>query len=157
MRRREFISLLGSAAAWPLAARAQQSERVRRIGVLRVLHDNDPESVARRAVFEQALKALGWTVGRDLRIDYRWPGSDRTIIQKSAAELAALAPDVILASGNIAIAPMLQAARSTPIVLTQAIDPVGSGFVRSMARPGGNVTTCSTFCLGRRDNATIRR
>jgi putative ABC transport system substrate-binding protein len=144
MERRAFITMLGGAAAWPLAVRAQ-GERMRRIGVMSVLLEKDPESVARRAVFEQALQALGWTVGRDVRIDYRWAGSDRATIQKFAAELAALGPDVILASGNIVIAPMLQATRTIPIVLTQAIDPVGSGFVRSMARPGGNVTGFTQF------------
>jgi putative tryptophan/tyrosine transport system substrate-binding protein len=126
MTRREFITLLGGAATWPLAARAQQGDRTRRIGVLSSLPEHDPESVARRAVFEQALQASGWTVGRDLRIDYRWPGSDPATIQRFAAELAALAPDVILASGNLVIAPMLQAARTTPIVLAQVIDPVGN-------------------------------
>jgi putative tryptophan/tyrosine transport system substrate-binding protein len=146
MRRREFIALLGgAAAAWPLAARAQQPESMRRLGVLSTLREDDPESVARRAVFEQALQALGWTVGRNLRIDYRWTGTDPDTIQKFAAELAALAPDVILASGNVVIAPMLRAARTTPIVLTQVIDPVGAGFVRSMARPGGNVTGFTVF------------
>ena len=145
MRRRDFITLLGGAAAWPLAARAQQPDRVRRIGVLNVLTEDDPESVARRAVFEQALRALGWTAGTNLRIDYRWTGNDPARIQKFAAELAALKPDVILASGNLVIAPMLQAARTTPIVLAQVIDPVGSGFVESMARPGGNVTGFTEF------------
>ena len=146
MTRREFITLLGgTAAAWPLAARAQQPDRVRRIGVLNVLTEDDPESVARRAVFEQALQALGWTAGTNLRIDYRWTGNDPARIQKFAAELAALKPDVILASGNLVIAPMLQAARTTPIVLAQVIDPVGSGFVESMARPGGNVTGFTQF------------
>ena len=145
LKRRGFITLLGGAAAWPLAARAQQGERMRRISVLSVLLEDDPESVARRAAFEQALQALGWTVGRDLRIDYRWTGSDPATIQKFAAELAALAPDVILAVGNNVIAPMLRAARTTPIVLTLAIDPVGAGFVRSMARPGGNVTGFTQF------------
>src|SRR5262245_39450664 len=139
VKRREFIMLLGGAAAWPLVARAQQPERMRRVGVLSVLQEDDPESVARRAAFEQPLQALGWTAGRNLRIDYRWTG-DPVRNQKSAAELVALAPDVILASGNIVIATMLQAARTIPIVLAQAIDPVGSGFVESMARPGGNVT-----------------
>ena len=139
-RRRDFITLLSGAVVWPLAARAQQSESMRRLGVLSTLREDDPESVARRAVFEQALQSLGWTVGRNLRIDYRWTGTDPDTIQKFAAELAALAPDVILASGNVVIAPMLQAAHTTPIVLTQVIDPVGAGFVRSMARPGGNVT-----------------
>jgi putative ABC transport system substrate-binding protein len=146
MRRRKFIALLaGSAVVWPLAARAQQGERTRRIGVLSIFPEDDPESVARRAVFEQALQALGWTVGRDLRIDYRGSGNDPATIQKFAAELAALAPDVILASGNIAIAPMLRAAPTIPIVFAQVIDPVGSGFVRSMARPGGNVTGFTQF------------
>ena len=129
--RRELLAALGSAAvAWPLAASAQQPDRVRRIGVLNVLTEDDPESVARRAVFEQALRALGWTAGTNLRIDYRWTGNDPARIQKFAAELAALKPDVILASGNLVIAPMLQAARTTPIVLAQVIDPVGSGLCR---------------------------
>jgi putative tryptophan/tyrosine transport system substrate-binding protein len=146
MRRREFITLLGgAAAAWPLAARAQQSERMRRVGVLSVLAEDDPESVARRAVFEQALQPLGWTAGRNLRIDYRWSGSDPARIQRFAAELVTLKPDVILASGNLVIAPMLQAARTISIVLAQVIDPVGSGFVESMARPGGNVTGFTQF------------
>jgi ABC-type uncharacterized transport system substrate-binding protein len=146
VRRREFITLLGgAAAAWPLAARAQQSERVRRISVMSVFLEDDPEMVARLAVFEQALQALGWTVGRNLRIDYRGSGNDPATIQKFAAELAALAPDVILASGNIVIAPMLRAAPTTPIVFAQVIDPVGAGFVRSMARPGGNVTGFTQF------------
>jgi putative ABC transport system substrate-binding protein len=145
--RREFITLIGgAAAAWPLAARAQQGERVRRIGVLSGLPEDDPEWVVRRAVFEQALQALGWNSGRNLRIDYRWNvNNDPAAIQKFATELASLAPDVILASGNVVIAPMLQASRTTPIVLLQAIDPVGSGFVESMARPGGNVTGFTQF------------
>ena len=144
-KRREFMTLLGGAAAWPLAARAQQGERMRRIGVLSALREDDPEWVARRAAFEQALQALGWTIGRDLRIDYRSTGIDPATIEKFAAELAALAPDVILPTTNSVIAPMLRAARSTPIVLTQVIDPVGSGYVRSMARPGGNVTGFTQF------------
>ena len=144
--RRELLAALGGAAvAWPLAASAQQPDRVRRIGVLNVLTEDDPESVARRAVFEQALRALGWTAGTNLRIDYRWTGNDPARIQKFAAELAALKPDVILASGNLVIAPILQAARTIPIVLAQVIDPVGSGFVESMARPGGNVTGFTQF------------
>jgi ABC transporter substrate binding protein len=147
VKRREFITLLGRATvAWPLAARAQQPDMVRRIGVLSGLTENDPESVARRTVFEQALQALGWIAGRNLRIDYRWnTNNDPADIQKLAAELAALAPDVILASGNVVIAPTLRAARTTPIVLVQVIDPVGSGFVESMARPGGNVTGFTQF------------
>src|SRR5262249_50346708 len=111
-KRRAFIMLLGgAAAAWPLPARAQRGGRRRGVGVLSTLREDDPESVARRAVFEQVLQALGWTVGRNLRIDYRWTGTDPDTIQKFAAELAALAPDVILASGNVVIAPMLQATR----------------------------------------------
>jgi ABC-type uncharacterized transport system substrate-binding protein len=147
VKRREFITLLGRATvAWPLAARAQQPDMVRRIGVLSGFTENDPESVARRTVFEQALQALGWIAGRNLRIDYRWnTNNDPADIQKLAAELAALAPDVILASGNVVIAPTLRAARTTPIVLVQVIDPVGSGFVESMARPGGNVTGFTQF------------
>jgi ABC-type uncharacterized transport system substrate-binding protein len=145
MRRREFITLLGGAAAWPLEARAQQGDRIRRIGVVSSLREDDPEWAARRAVFEQALQALGWTIGRDVRIEYRSTGIDPATIEKLAAELAALAPDVILPTSNILIAPMLRVARSTPIVLTQVIDPVGSGYVRSMARPGGNVTGFTQF------------
>src|SRR5262249_42762270 len=145
MKRREFITLLGGAAAWPLAARAQQGERTRRISVLSIFPEDDLESVARRAAFEQALQALGWTEGPNLRIDYRGSGNDPATIQKFVAELVALAPDVILASGNIAIAPMLRAAPTTPIVFAQVVHPVGSGFVRSMARPGGNVTGFTQF------------
>jgi putative tryptophan/tyrosine transport system substrate-binding protein len=149
VRRREFITLLGGAAApyvfWPLAARAQPAGAMRRIGVLSSLPEDDPESVARRAVFEQALQGLGWSVGRNLRIDYRWTRSERAVLQKFAADLAVLAPDVILVSGDVAIAPMLQAAGTTPIVFVQVIDPVGSGFVESMSRPGGNVTGFTQF------------
>src|SRR5437763_4130521 len=128
MKRREFITLLSGAAVWPLMARAQQPEGMRRVGLLNVLPEDDPESVARRALFEQALQALGWTAGRNLRIDYRWTGGDPPTIRKFAADLVALKPDVILASGSLVIAPMLQLARSIPVVLVQVIDPVGSGF-----------------------------
>src|SRR5262249_6419045 len=145
VKRRDFITLLGGAAAWPKAVRAQQPERMRRIGAINALVESDPESIARRAVFEQALAGLGWTVGRNLQIDHRWPGSDHATIDKVAAELAALAPDVILATGNSVIGPMLHAAPTIPIVLTQAVDPVGAGFVRSMARPGGYVTGFTQF------------
>jgi hypothetical protein len=139
MQRREFITLLGgAAAAWPLVAYAQQAERIRRVGVLSALAEDDPESVTRRAVFEQALKALGWTNGSNLRVDYRWSSGDADRGRKLAAELVALAPDVVLTSGNIALTPMMQATRTIPIVFVQAVDPVGSGFVESLARPGGN-------------------
>jgi putative ABC transport system substrate-binding protein len=145
MRRREFITLLGGAATWPLATRAQQPERVRRIGVIGVLAEDDPETIARRAAFEQALQALGWTAERNVRIEYRWAAIDPTRTPKLAAELAAFEPDVILASSNVVLTPMLQAAPTTPIVFTQVIDPVGSGFVEGMARPGGNVTGFTQF------------
>jgi ABC-type uncharacterized transport system substrate-binding protein len=145
MQRREFITLLGGAATWPLAARAQQTERVRRIGVFSALAEDDPESVTRRAAFEQAFKALGWTNGSNLRIDYRWNAADVDRGRKIAAELVALAPDVILTSGNIALASMMQASTNIPIVFVQAVDPVGSGFVKSLARPGGNVTGFTQF------------
>jgi putative ABC transport system substrate-binding protein len=145
MRRREFIGLLGGAAAMPFAARAQQGERVRRIGVLSALTEDDPESMARRAAFEQALKALNWTNGSNLRVDYRWAANDAERIRKLAAEIIALGPDVILISGSIVVTPMMQATRTIPIVFVQDIDPVGSGFVKSLARPGGNVTGFTQF------------
>ncbi len=146
MQRREFITLAGGAvAAWPLASRAQQPERVRRIGVLYSLAEDDPESVMRRAAFERAIKALGWTIGRNLRIDYRWARNDPELIRKFAAELAALAPDVILTSGSVVVEPMIRATRNIPIVFLQVIDPVGSGLIESMAHPGGNVTGFAQF------------
>jgi len=146
MQRRDFLTLLGgAAAAWPLAASAQQPERVRRIGVLSALAEDDPESVTRRATFEQTLKALGWTNGNNLRVDYRWSGNDADRIRKLVAELIALTPDVIVTSGNIVLAPMMQATRTIPIVFVQTVDPVGSGFVKSLARPGGNITGFTQF------------
>jgi ABC-type uncharacterized transport system substrate-binding protein len=145
MQRRQFIALLGSAATWPLAARAQQDQRVRRIGVLSALAEDDPESVARRPAFEQALKALNWTNGNNLRVDYRWAASDPERIRKLVAELIALEPDVILLSGTSVVPPMMQATRTIPIVFVQVIDPVGSGFVKSLARPGGNITGFTPF------------
>jgi putative tryptophan/tyrosine transport system substrate-binding protein len=145
MRRRDFITLLGGAATWPVGAHAQQGDRIRRIGVIGVLAEDDPETIARRAAFEQELQVLGWKVERNIRIEYRWAAIDPTRTGKLAAELSAFAPDVILASSNVVLAPMLQAAPITPIVFTQVIDPVGSGFVESMARPGGNVTGFTQF------------
>jgi putative ABC transport system substrate-binding protein len=146
MQRREFITLLGGAvAAWPLMSRAQQPERVRRIGVLYSLAEDDPESVLRRAAFERAIKELGWINGGNLRIDYRWTRNDPELIRKFAAELAALAPDVILASGSVVVEPMIRATRSIPIVFLQVIDPVGSGLIESMTHPGGNVTGFTQF------------
>jgi len=146
MRRREFIALLGGVAAlWPLAARGQQPDQMRRIGVLQVLADDDPETVARHAAFEKALQALGWAVGRNMRIDYRSAEGDANRIRKDAAELVALGPDVILTSGSLAVAALLQATRTIPIVFAQAVDPVGAGFVESMAHPGGNATGFTAF------------
>ena len=141
MQRREFITLLsGAAAAWPLAARAQQGERMRRIGVLMSLAADDQEGQARLTAFVQGLQELGWTDGRNVQIDYRWPAGDAERIRRYAAELAALAPDIILAGGGAVVPSLLQATRAIPIVFTQTPDPVGAGFVESLARPGGNVT-----------------
>jgi ABC-type uncharacterized transport system substrate-binding protein len=146
-RRRQFITLLGGAAAWPLAARGQQAERVRRIGVLMAVAD-DPEGQARIAAFLQGLQQLGWAEGRNLQIDTRWGAGDADRFRKYAAELVALAPDVILAAGGAVVPPLLQATRSVPIVFTQTPDPVGAGFVDSLARPGGNATGFLTFEYG---------
>src|SRR5262245_4472621 len=141
MRRREFITLLGGAvAAWPLGARAQQQERVRRIGVLMNLAEDDPEVSARISAFVQRLSQLGWTEGHNLQIDYRWAAGKSEWFGKYAGDLVALAPDVVLASGNLSVAALRQATRTLPVVFTNVIDPVGSEFVSSLARPGGNVT-----------------
>ena len=141
MRRRDFITLLGGAAvAWPLAARAQQPERMRRIGVLLPAAADDAEFQARVGAFLQGLAQLGWTIGRNVRIDTRWAGADAAEIRRHAAELAALAPDVILAHGGATVGPLLQATRTVPIVFVVVVDPVGAGFVDSLARPGGNAT-----------------
>jgi putative ABC transport system substrate-binding protein len=148
MKRREFITLLGGAAAWPLAARAQQREHMRRIGVLWPLAADDPISQARNAAFLQALQQLGWTVGQNIQIDYRWSGGNDEVTRKYAVELAALAPEVILASGSAATGPLLQATRTVPIVFAIVPDPVGAGFVDSLARPGGNATGFISFDYG---------
>jgi ABC-type uncharacterized transport system substrate-binding protein len=145
MRRREFITFLGSAATWPLAARAQQPERMRRIGVLIPFAANDPEAQARNLVFEQSLQQLGWTVGRDLQIDYRSSEGDAAAARRYAAELVALAPDVIMTAGSLTIGPALQATQTIPIVFVNVADPVGAGFVQSLARPGGNATGFTNF------------
>ena len=138
--RREFITLLGGAAAWPLAARAQQPERMRRIGVLMPLAADDPEGQTRIVAFVQGLQELGWTDERNVRIEYRWVAGDAESIRKHAAELVALTPDVILANGTTVMGPLLQASRTISIVFVNVSDPVGAGFVASLARPGGNVT-----------------
>src|SRR5262245_54982745 len=148
MRRREFITLLGgAAAAWPLAARAQQPERMRRIGVLMALAVDDPEGQTRIKVFEQGLNELGWSVERNLRIDYRWGARDTNRYRSYAAELLALAPDVVVAVGSSAMG-ALQATRSVPVVFVQVGDPVGAGFVESLSRPGGNATGFTSFEYG---------
>ena len=149
MKRREFIGLLGVAAAsWPLAARAQQGERMRRIGVLNSVAADDQQTQARNAAFLQGLGELGWTVGRNVRIDYRWIGRDVDRLPGYAAELVALAPDVILAVGATSLSALLQATRTVPIVFTQVTDPVAAGYVISLARPGGNATGFSLFEFG---------
>src|SRR5713226_9129475 len=136
MRRREFITLLGGAAAWPLAARAQQGERMRRIGILLPAAADDAEFQTRVGAFQQGLALLGWTIGRNVRIDTRWATANAAEIRRHAAELAALAPDVILASLTSTAGPMLQATRTVPIVFPLAVDPVAAGYVDSLARPG---------------------
>jgi ABC-type uncharacterized transport system substrate-binding protein len=141
MKRREFITLLGGAAAgWPLTARAQQSGRMQRVGVLLNLAADDPEGQARLAAFLQGLQEAGWAVGRNLRVDLRWGGGDMERIRKQAADLVALGPDVILASTNQVIVALQQATRVVPIVFAAVTDPVAGGFVESLARPGRNAT-----------------
>jgi putative tryptophan/tyrosine transport system substrate-binding protein len=141
MRRRDFITLLGGAAiTWPLAARAQQGERIRRIGILLPAAADDAGFQAPFGAFLQALALLGWTIGRNVRIDTRWATANAAEIRRHAAELVALAPDVILASGTSTVGPLLQATRTVPIVFPNIGDPVGGGFVDSLARPGGNAT-----------------
>ena len=145
MRRRAFISLLGGAAAWPLAARAQQPERVRRVGVLVPAAAGDPVFLARVGAFLQGLAVLGWSIGHNVRVDARWAITDAAEIRRHAAELVALAPDVILAHGTTTLGPLRQVSRTVPTVFTSVADPVGSGFVESMARPGGNATGFIAF------------
>ena len=146
MRRREFITLFGVAAlAGPRAARAQQADRVRRVGVLMSRAAGDPEEQARFAAFLQGLQKLGWTDGRNVRIDYRWAAADADRSRTYAAELVALAPDVILASGSTSVAALLQTTRTVPIVFVNVIDPVGAGYVARLARPGGNATGFTAF------------
>jgi ABC-type uncharacterized transport system substrate-binding protein len=145
-RRRDFITLLGGAAAvWPVTAWAQQADRMRRIGVLTAIAADDPEGQARLTAFVQGLQQLGWTVGQNVRVDYRWGGSNADDTRKYAAELVALAPDVILAHSSASVAPLLLATRTVPLVFTIVADPVGAGFVESLARPGGNATGFTNF------------
>jgi putative tryptophan/tyrosine transport system substrate-binding protein len=149
MRRRDFITLLGSAAAvWPVATRAQQSERMRRIGVLMNISADDPEAQSRMTAFVQGLQQSGWTDGRNMRIDTRWAAGDADRYHRYAEELLALAPDVILASATPSVQALQQATRTVPIVFANVGDPVGMGLVESVARPGGNTTGFSAFDLG---------
>jgi putative ABC transport system substrate-binding protein len=146
MRRRDFITVLGgAAAAWPLAARAQQPERMRRIGVLMPATADDSEFQAGVGAFLQELQQFGWAIGRNVRIDTRWAGANADDIRRHATELIALAPDVILAYGASTVGPLLQATRTVPIVFPVLSDPVGAGFVDTLARPGGNTTGFMTF------------
>jgi putative tryptophan/tyrosine transport system substrate-binding protein len=146
MRRRQFVTLLGgAAAAWPLAARAQQPARMRRIGVLTNLAADDLEGEARAAAFQRGLQELGWTVDLNVRIDHRWAAGDADRLRRYAAELIALGPDVILAHTSMVAGPLLQMTRSVPIVFVNAADPVGAGLIDSLARPGGNATGFAIF------------
>ena len=147
MRRREFIAGLGGAAAWPLVARAQ-SEHVRRIGTL--MNVDDADNRASYAAFVEALQRLGWTDGRNVQIETRWPGSRASDLRSDATDLVALAPDVLVAAGAVSLAPLLQATHTVPIVFAAATDPVGAGFIESMAHPGGTATgfAASEYTLG---------
>ena len=146
MRRREFIALVGSnAVLWPMAARARQGDRLRRIGVLMNLAAEDPVSIARAKAFAEGLQALGWTDGRNVQIDYRWAASKADLFRRYAAELVALEPDVILTSGGAGVLPVLEATRTIPVVFVIAPDPVGNGYVESQSRPGGNATGFLNF------------
>jgi putative ABC transport system substrate-binding protein len=148
MRRRAFITLLGGAAAWPLAARAQQPERVWRIGVLNAYAETDPEGQAQVGAFREALQKLGWTDGRNVRIDYRSGAANADLVRTSAVELVALAPDVVLGAGGTIVAALQRASHSVPIVFVNVTDPVGGGLVASLARPGGNATGFTQFEYG---------
>jgi putative tryptophan/tyrosine transport system substrate-binding protein len=146
MRRREFITLLsGAAVAWPLAARAQQAERIRRVGVLMAVAESDADVRSGVALFQQSLQKLGWNDGRNIRIDYRWGDADAGRIQALANELVGLKPDVLVAHSTPSAKGLLQATRSIPIVFLTVTDPLGQGLVASLSRPGGNITGFSVF------------
>jgi putative ABC transport system substrate-binding protein len=145
MKRRDFITLLGSAAAWPLAARAQQPDRVRHVGVLMGIAETNPDGKARITAFRNGLQALGWNEGRNIHIEYRWSAGDTDRAMAFAGELLELTPDVLLATASPPLAALVQKTRTIPIVFLQVSDPVGQGFVQSLARPGGNVTGFANF------------
>jgi putative ABC transport system substrate-binding protein len=148
LKRRDLITLVGGAALWPLAAHAQERARMRRIGVLMAQTADDAVAQARNAAFLQGLQEAGWSVGRNVRIDARWSAGNAEEIRKYAAELVALTPDVILAAGSATVGPLLQVTRTLPIVFAAVADPVGAGFVESLARPGGNATGFIAFEYG---------
>ncbi|MGA9003864.1 MAG: ABC transporter substrate-binding protein, partial [Pseudolabrys sp.] len=150
MKRREFVTLLGGAAAWPLAAHAQQGERVRRIGVLIPTSEDDPQTQRQLLAFLEGLRQLGWVEGRNIHFDERFPANDRERLRTFAAELVALKPDVLLASGQTSVLAFQRVTSSVPIVFTQVNDPVGAGIVATLSRPGGNITgfTPSEFSIG---------
>ena len=145
MRRREFLNLAGSAAVWPLAAYAQQPERQKRIGVLTGIAGTDAQTKARLSAFLEELQRLGWTEGRNIKMDIRGAAGDIAAARKHAAELIALSPDIILAIGNVTMPPLLEATRIIPIVFAVVVDPVGTGYVKSLSKPGGNVTGFMMF------------
>jgi putative tryptophan/tyrosine transport system substrate-binding protein len=145
VKRRAFIRLLGCATAWPIAARAQQAQRIRRVGVLMAVAESDADVRSGVAVFRQSLQELGWTDGRNLRIDYRWGDADAVRIHALAKELVALQPDVLVAHSTPSAKGLLQATRSIPIVFLTVTDPLGQGLVASLSRPGGNITGFSVF------------
>jgi putative tryptophan/tyrosine transport system substrate-binding protein len=148
MRRREFITLVGGAVAWPFAARGQQPDKIRRVGILMPWTVDDPVAKARVAAFQQMLQQLGWTEGRNIRIDTRWAAGNADETRAQAAELVALAPDAILAATSPSMVALRQVTRAVPIVFVQVIDPVGAGFVASLARPGGNASGFTLFEFG---------
>jgi putative tryptophan/tyrosine transport system substrate-binding protein len=145
VKRRDFIALLGGAAAWPLAARAQQAERMRHIGFLTTLSDTDPEVKGWLTAFQAEMQKLGWTLGRNFSMEYRWPGSNEQRLRSSAAELVKISPDLIFVASTPALAALHRESQSLPIVFVQVSDPVKLGFVGSLTRPGGNITGFSTF------------
>jgi len=145
MRRREFLGIFGCAAAWPIASNAQPTERTRIVGMLDILGPDDPEAKTREAIFAQALQQLGWAVGRDLKIEIRNVGGNLDLLGRYAAELIALKPDVIVSVGSVTVAPLQQATHAIPIVFVNVPDPVGAGFVESMAHPGRNITGFLNF------------
>ena len=148
LNRRQFITLLAGTAAWPVVARAQQAERMRRIGVLLALAADDPYGQAQAAAFQQALQQLGWNDGRNVRIDIRWDESDADRARRYAQELVALAPDIFLAGGTVSVSALQHVTRALPIVFAAVADPVGAGFVDTLARPGGNITGFMVFEYG---------